>query len=339
MIKTSATPLCPTDDPVAFRDALNQWFKANARSLPWRDNRSPYYVVVSEFMLQQTQVKTVLPYYANWMDQFPDWQSLAGAAEEQVLKAWEGLGYYSRARNLHKLARTVVAEHNSRFPEDPAEMKKLPGIGPYTAGAVASLAFGQSVPLIDGNVERVFARLFDIRDDIKSSSNQKKLWQLAETLVPKQQAGAFNESLMELGALICTPKSPRCLICSVHKFCSTRTPEGLPVRVRAKTVKLELTYAVIRQEDQIWLLNPDEPGRWKGFYRLPEFDSDRMTCGQSVGTHNFGITKYRITAAVQEAKWKQPAPENGHWHTLANLSELALPVPIRRMILLGLAEE
>jgi len=283
-------------------------------------------------MLQQTQVKTVLPYYANWMKQFPDWESLARAQKSKVLKAWEGLGYYSRARNLHKLAKTVTDDHQGNFPDDPELMKKLPGIGPYTAGAVSSLAFGQSVPLIDGNVERVFARLFNLRSNIKSPANQKKLWQLAETLIPKRNAGGFNESLMELGALVCSPKSPQCLICPVQTFCTAPTPEKLPVRVRTKAIKLDITYALMIQSKKIWLLNPTEPGRWKGFHRLPEYDSDQMTAGKPIGTHTFGITKYRITGTVQLTKWKSQPPKNGQWHLVESLSEMALPVPVRKMI-------
>lgn len=283
-------------------------------------------------MLQQTQVKTVIPYYNRWMKQFPDWQALARANEDRVLKAWEGLGYYSRARNLHQLAQTVVSQLGGEFPSDPTAMKKLPGIGPYTAGAVASLAFSQSVPLLDGNVERVFARLFDIRSDIKSTTNQKKLWQLAETLIPMRNAGAFNESLMELGALICTPKSPQCLICPVRKFCTAPNPEKLPIRVRTKAIKLNLTYALITRGKKIWLLNPEEPGRWKGFHRLPEYDKDLMTAGEKVGSHTFSITKYRITATVQETNWKKTAPRTGQWHPLTSLKAMSLPVPIRKMI-------
>ncbi|MEM6885914.1 MAG: A/G-specific adenine glycosylase [Verrucomicrobiota bacterium] len=339
MVNSSPIKLLPTDDPVAFRRCLSRWFKANARSLPWRENRSPYYVVVSEFMLQQTQVKTVIPYYTRWMKQFPDWQALARAKEDRVLKAWEGLGYYSRARNLHRLAKTVTSEHGSLFPDDPAAMQKLPGIGPYTAGAVASLAFGQSVPLLDGNVERVFARLFHIRSDIKSPSNQKKLWQLAETLLPKRNAGAFNEALMEMGALVCTPKSPQCLICPAQKFCTAPNPENLPVRIRAKAIKLDLTYALITQGNKIWLLNPEEPGRWKGFHRLPELNLKQMAKGSKIGSHRFGITKYRITADIRRAEWNKKPPTSGKWHDIRTLSDIALPVPIRKMLSMGLTQD
>jgi len=289
-------------------------------------------------MLQQTQVKTVIPYYTRWMSLFPDWQALAKAKEDRVLKAWEGLGYYSRARNLHKLARVVAQEQNGTFPENPNDMQKLPGIGPYTAGAVASLAFGQSVPLIDGNVERVFSRLFNITDDIKSTANQKRLWRIAENLMPKRHAGAFNEALMELGALVCTPKSPQCLICPVKKFCSAPEPETLPFRIRRKTIKLDLTYALITRENMIWLLNPKELGRWKGFHRLPEFDPEKMTAGNPIGTHTFGITKYRITGMIVKASWGKSSPPNGDWHPLELLSDMALPVPVRQMINLGLAQ-
>ncbi len=323
----------PTDNPILFRRSLSRWFKKNARSLPWRENRSPYYVVVSELMLQQTQVKTVLPYYDRWMQALPDWQALAAAKEDRVLKLWEGLGYYSRARNLHQLAKTVMEVHHGIFPDNPEAMKKLPGIGPYTAGAVASLAFGQSVPLIDGNVERVFARLFNIHSDIKSPANQKRLWELAEDLLPRKNAGAFNESLMELGALVCSPRSPQCLICPAKKWCSAPAPENLPVRIKKEIIKLKIDYALIPKGKNIWLLNPQEPGRWKGFHRLPEFDPELMTPGKPISTLTFGITKYRITGTVLKTQWLKSAPTSGQWHPLASLDAMSLPVPVRKMII------
>jgi A/G-specific adenine glycosylase len=324
--------LTPTDDPAAFRRKLKTWFRKHQRDLPWRRDRSPYRVVVSEFMLQQTQVATVIPYYEKWMNQFPGWQDLAQADEQTVLKAWEGLGYYSRARNLHRLARQITAEFAGCFPQDPDVMKKLPGIGPYTAGAVASLAFNRATPILDGNVERVFARLFNIRDDIKSGRTQERLWSLAEELLPIRNPGEFNEALMELGALVCIPGTPRCLECPVRTFCSTSDPASLPFRQRALTTRLKIDYAFVEKEGQLWLVAPEVSGRWKGFYRLPEVDVKNMETGRVLGEHTFSITRYRIRGRVVAARWKKEPPLKGKWIDAGKVMELPLPAPIRKML-------
>jgi A/G-specific adenine glycosylase len=170
-------------------------------------------------MLQQTQVETVRPYYARWLAQFPTVQALAAAPQQAVLAAWEGLGYYSRARNLHRAAQQVVAEHAGALPRTLAELRALPGIGRYTAGAIASIAFGVDAAVLDGNVRRVLARVFDIKEDVKSPAGERRLWDLAESLVPPGQAGDYNQALMDLGATICTPRAPACLLCPVRELC------------------------------------------------------------------------------------------------------------------------
>lgn len=327
--------ICPTDDPVAFRRRLKRWFRQHSRDLPWRRDRSAYRVVVSEFMLQQTQVATVIPYYLNWMERFPDWQALAEADEQTVLKAWEGLGYYSRARNLHRLARTVFGELGGVFPEQAEAMKKLPGIGPYTAGAVASLAFDQPEPILDGNVERVFARLFDIREDIKSKPSQEMLWSLARKLLPRRSPGEFNEALMELGALICVPGTPRCPECPVQSFCTATDPASLPERIRAATTQLKIDYAYLRKGKSLWLQAPETPGRWKGFYRLPEWNVETMERGIMLGELSFPITRYRIQGRVVAARWKKKPEKGGKWIPIDEIESLPLPAPVRRMIRMG----
>ncbi|MCX6907673.1 MAG: A/G-specific adenine glycosylase, partial [Verrucomicrobia bacterium] len=201
---------------------LLRWFDRHARRLPWRSaaaRRDPYRVWVSEIMLQQTQVATVIPYYRRWLRQFPNVRSLAGAKPAVVLKAWEGLGYYRRARNLHAAAREVVQRHGGRLPATRDELLALPGIGRYTTGAILSIAFGQPEPLVDGNVARVLARLFGIRQNVKSGAGQARLWSVADYLVPAKRPGAFNESLMELGATVCTSQNPRCDECPVRELC------------------------------------------------------------------------------------------------------------------------
>lgn len=216
-----------------FSSKLLAWYRDNQRTLPWRGHPSPYAVWVSEIMLQQTRVETVIPYFEKWMRLFPTVAALAEASEHEVLNAWEGLGYYSRAHNLHKAAKIVVEQYNGKIPRDLGELRKLPGIGRYTLGAIASIAFGMDVSALDGNIKRVYARIFDVREPVDSPAGEKILWELADRHVPKGQAGDYNQALMDLGALICVPKNPRCLICPVMKLCQARqngTQDQRPVK-------------------------------------------------------------------------------------------------------------
>ena len=202
---------------------LLNWYHKNKRTLPWRvRNTDPYAVWVSEIMLQQTRVETVIPYFENWMRLFPTIYALASASEHDVLNAWEGLGYYSRARNLHKAARIVTEHHNGKLPRDLDVLRKLPGIGRYTLGAISSIAFGMDVAALDGNIKRVYSRIFDISEPVDSTVGEKILWDQAEANLPRGQAGDYNQALMDLGATICLPKNPRCLICPLMKICKAR---------------------------------------------------------------------------------------------------------------------
>jgi A/G-specific adenine glycosylase len=219
---------------------LLAWYHDNKRTLPWRvPNPDPYAVWVSEIMLQQTRVDTVIPYFEKWLGLFPNVRALANASEHAVLNAWEGLGYYSRARNLHKAAKIVLNEYAGELPRDLLALHKLPGIGRYTLGAIASIAFGMNIPALDGNIRRVYARLFDISEPADSPVGEKILWQVAEDQLPKDQAGDYNQALMDLGATICLPKNPRCLICPLMKLCKARkngTQEQRPVLKPRKDV-------------------------------------------------------------------------------------------------------
>lgn len=214
---------------------LLRWFDANRRDLPWREAspRNPYHVWISEIMLQQTRTETVKEYFRRWMEQFPTLEALARAPEEQVLRAWQGLGYYSRARNLHKAARQVMAEYAGTMPRDAKTLQSLPGIGAYTAGAIASMAFGQKVPAVDGNLLRVLARLYGVEQDIASTAGKKTLTGLAEASIPENRPGDFNEAMMDLGANVCIPKYPRCDQCPLQEQCvafrENRT-DRLPVK-------------------------------------------------------------------------------------------------------------
>ena len=202
-------------DPETFRRALLDHFDRRRRSLPWRRGRTPYRVMVSEFMLQQTRAETVIPYYDRWLRRFPGWDALADASADDVLLAWKGLGYYRRAQRLHRTAMIVRERYDGRLPEDPAELRTLPGVGEYTAGAVASIAFGLPVPAVDGNVKRVLSRLMDVGDPTAALLRDE-----ATRLLDPERPGDFNEAMMELGAIVCTPRAPRCDDCPVRPHCS-----------------------------------------------------------------------------------------------------------------------
>ncbi len=224
-------------NPTDLVPTLLAWWDAGHADLPWRRTKDAYAVWVAEIMLQQTQIATVLPYYARWMTRFPTVEALADAPLDDVLKLWEGLGYYSRARNLHTAARQIMAEHDGRLPDTLDGLVALPGIGRYTAGAIASIAFAIPAPVLDGNVIRVLSRIFDINEDVTKPATRKWLWELAAAAVPTERPGDFNQALMEMGQLICTPQTPRCLICPVNTLCLARqrgTQLERPVRPARK---------------------------------------------------------------------------------------------------------
>ncbi|OMF30879.1 A/G-specific adenine glycosylase [Paenibacillus sp. FSL H8-0548] len=231
-----------------FSTELLSWYRLIKRDLPWRINQDPYRVWVSEIMLQQTRVDTVIPFYNNFMSKFPTVKALAEAPETEVLKSWEGLGYYSRARNLQAGAREVVARYDGIVPDDKASVAGLKGVGPYTSGAIMSIAFNRPEPAVDGNVMRVLSRYFCLEDDIAKQSTRVSIEKLAASLIPEGAAGDFNQALMELGALVCTPKSPSCLPCPVMEHCSARL-EGreleLPIKTKAKKARAEFRAAAI----------------------------------------------------------------------------------------------
>ena len=222
-----------------FRKALLAWFQQHARSMPWRDEPTPYRVWVSEVMLQQTQVATVMPYFQRFMARFPTVEALAEASLDEVLKLWEGLGYYRRARYLHQAARLIVEQYGGELPQDEAALLALPGIGPYTAGAIRSIAFGIPAPILDGNVQRVLARLDDVDTPIEQAATRRRLWQRAEELVDPQQPGRFNQAMMELGSLVCRPTQPACEDCPVRAWCEAYahgTQAQRPVRLPRRRI-------------------------------------------------------------------------------------------------------
>jgi A/G-specific adenine glycosylase len=247
-----------------------RWYSEHQRDLPWRHTQDPYLIWLSEVILQQTRVAQGTPYYRRFAAAFPTVQALAAARQEQVLRLWQGLGYYSRARNLHRCAQEVVSKHNGQFPPTYQELLKLPGIGTYTAAAIASFAYNETVPVVDGNVYRVLSRVFGIKDDIQSSSGQKKFREQAEQLVPRGEANVYNQAIMEFGALQCTPVQPACLLCPLSGQCYAYQhgqQQFLPVKAKKTKVRLRfLHYLVIRQQDTVWMRRRDERGIWAGLY-------------------------------------------------------------------------
>jgi len=252
---------------------LLTWYRQHGRTLPWRGKSDPYVVWVSEIMLQQTRVEAVIPYFEKWMRLFPTVIDLAAASEQDVLNAWEGLGYYSRARNLHKAAKIVVEEYGGKLPRDLKALRGLPGIGRYTVGAIASIAFGMDEPTLDGNLRRVFARLFDVSEPADSTAGEKLLWNLAREHLPKGRAGDYNQAFMDLGATICTPKNPRCLICPLMEICQARrngTQEQRPILKPKKEIPHYIHAAgVIVENGKVLLAKRPPKGLLAGMWEFP----------------------------------------------------------------------
>jgi A/G-specific adenine glycosylase len=322
-----------------LRSRLISWFGKNARDLPWRRGRDPYAVLVSEMMLQQTQVATVVDYFERWMARFPDFAALAGAAESDVLHAWQGLGYYSRARNLHRAAQLVVERHGGEMPRDPEAIRALPGIGRYTAGAVAAFAFDRATPVVDGNIARVLSRLFNYRDRIDSVAGQKWLWQTATELQPEKGAGVYNEALMELGALVCLPGRPQCGVCPVRKFCAAEAPEKLPLKKpRQKMVAIGETCAWIFKNGRV-LLEQQTGSRWRGLWKLPTIPETPEVShrqGQKIQKPlielEYPFTHHRVTLSVYAKTAPRSPGANQSWIQSTQLDAVAMTAPHRRAV-------
>ncbi|GAA0370109.1 A/G-specific adenine glycosylase [Bacillus horti] len=265
------------DFPISqFQDALLSWFERNMRDLPWRKDRDPYKIWVSEIMLQQTQVDTVIPYFNRFMERFPSLEALAEAPEDDVLKHWEGLGYYSRARNLQTAVKEVQEQYGGKVPDEPNEIAKLKGVGPYTAGAILSIAYGKPEPAVDGNVMRVFSRIFAIQEDIQKPKTRKLFEELIRGLIPENSTSYFNQGIMELGALICRPKSPQCMFCPVIEMCQGRSlgiEQELPVKQKKKKPKLKKMVAgVVLANNMVFIRQRPETGLLAKLYEFPNLE-------------------------------------------------------------------
>jgi A/G-specific adenine glycosylase len=257
----------------ALRRKLLAWYRAHRRDLPWRRTRDPYAIWISEAMLQQTRALTVIPYWERFLARFPDVETLATADADDVIALWAGLGYYSRARNLHRAAQVMMERHAGQLPDDVGLLRELPGVGRYTAGAVASIAFDKPAPIVDGNVARVLARLLGIATDVRSRDVQERLWSEAEQLARGEDPGALNQALMELGALLCTPRAPRCPDCPWAQHCAALeqgNAEALPVRSRAAPARrIEAVAVFLERHDRVLAVQRPQRGLLGGLWELP----------------------------------------------------------------------
>ncbi len=314
---------------------LLEWYAHAARRLPWRGSGDPYAVWVSEVMLQQTRVETVIPYYERWMKRFPTLRELAEAPEGEVLRLWEGLGYYSRARSLHRAARQVLAEYGGSLPAGRAELEKLPGIGAYTAGAIASIAFGADEPALDGNIRRVLARVFNMDLPARSPEGERRLWALAREHLPPGRAGDANQAWMDLGATICLPRKPACPVCPLDDVCQARAlgvQDARPVLPERPAVPHHtVTAGVIRREERVLIARRPSHGLLGGLWEFPggkvedgeslpeclrrelrEELGAQAAVGAEIGVFRHAYTHFRVTLHAFECALEGGEPQALH---------------------------
>lgn len=319
-----------TDSEIAFlRRSLLSWFRRYRRELPWRRTTDPYAIWLSEIMLQQTRVESVIPYFERFLAAFPTVERLSRASSERVLRVWAGLGYYSRARNLHQAAKAVVRDHAGKFPATADGLRTLPGVGRYTAAAIASIAYGQAVAVLDGNVKRVIARLLSIRDSIDSPAMIERLWAEAARLLSQQHPGDFNQAMMELGATVCTPRNPSCDTCPISKICRANA-KGIAGELPARNSKVPVRQIfsaalAIVQDNHVLLKKRVGKGLLGGFWSLPGVEwetrkidgeqlcrrvsgqiSAEIRVGRKLGNVRHEFTHRSLSMEIFAARFKQP---------------------------------
>ncbi|WP_088103142.1 A/G-specific adenine glycosylase [Halalkalibacter urbisdiaboli] len=342
-----------------FQTSLVSWFIENQRELPWRESKDPYRVWVSEIMLQQTRVDTVIPYYTHFMREFPDAKSLAYAEEERILKAWEGLGYYSRVRNLQTAVREVVEQYNGHVPDTREEISTLKGVGPYTAGAILSIAYGKPEPAVDGNVMRVLSRVLLIREDIAKAKTRKLFEDILYELISKKDPSSFNQGLMELGALVCTPTSPGCLLCPVRTHCSAYeagVQQELPVKAKKKKPSAKQMAALVlkNEKGQVLIEKRPDNGLLARLWQFPNVETaskgeeqktelkrevdDKFKTSITVGMaiqsvqHVFSHLIWDITVFEGTVNEKIHESETRKWVDWNEIEQFAFPVSHQKII-------
>jgi A/G-specific adenine glycosylase len=346
--------------PPAWRRALLAWYRRHRRDLPWRRDRDPYRIWVSEVMLQQTTVAAVVPYFERFLAAFPTLTDLAAADEQAVLKLWEGLGYYRRARHLHRAARQLVADHGGKIPNDPGVWRDLPGVGRYILGAVLSQAFDRRLPVVEANIVRVLCRLYGQTGDPSRGVVRRWLWERADELLPRKRVGDFNQALMELGALVCTPANPRCGECPLADNCAARQ-RGLQAVIPRKgapsaPTEVREVAVVVRRGPRVLLAQrPADAGRWQNMWEFPRgelgpgegYDAAaarllapltgvEAALGPELLTVRHGVTRFRITLVALEAEYRRgefasPFYARGAWLRPAELAGYPVSAPQRRL--------
>ena len=340
-----------------FRKKILRWFDNNSRDLPWRKTRDPYHVWISEIMLQQTQVSTVIPYFEKFTLKFPQVTDLAKADEEEVLRLWEGLGYYRRARQMHGAAKKIAEVHGGNFPETFDEVLALPGIGRYTAGAILSISKDQRLPVVEANTLRLYSRLIALRDPPTKAPAQRVLWEFAERVLPRSGSGKFNQAAMELGSLVCTPRDPDCTGCPLNSSCAT-FELGLQKEIPGKVKKIQYEdrneVAIVVHDGPRVLVRQCQPGeRWAGLWDFPRCEvasntdsqkaarqhlrdsfSQRVRSLKDIATIRHGVTKYRISLTVLECQISGTATcvdDSAQWLEARQIGELPLSTTGRKI--------
>ena len=342
----------PSPPPPDFAAQIVRWQRSHGRSeLPWQNTRDPYRVWLSEVMLQQTQVSTVLGYFARFLERFPDVRALAAGTEDEVFGLWSGLGYYSRARNMHRCAQEVVARFGGEFPRSAAELMTLPGIGRSTAAAIAAFCFGERVAILDGNVKRVLARVLGFGGDMSSSAQERALWEQATQLLPpaeqREAIAHYTQGLMDLGATVCLPRKPSCMLCPVNKTC-VASREGAPERYPVKTRKLKRSaqslWALLARDAQgrVWLEKRPAKGIWAGLYCLPVFDSrEALMAALPPAAHRamqdlppfvHVLTHKDLHLHPVRLQGGQPQGDAARWIDAEEWGRLGLPAPVRKLL-------
>ncbi len=340
----------------SFSDAILAWYdKFGRKTLPWQQNKTPYKVWLSEIMLQQTQVATVIPYFERFMERFPTVQDLAAAEQDEVLHLWTGLGYYARARNLHKAAKMIVSDHNGVFPTDIDQVQALPGIGRSTAGAVLSLSLGQHHPILDGNVKRTLSRCYAVEGWPGKKPVENTLWEIAETNTPADGVERYNQAMMDMGAMICTRSKPKCELCPVSNQCLALAQQrqmDFPGKKPKKTMPEKQTwFAILQHGNKVWLEQRPQVGIWGGLWCFPQHDSDDLTPllekqlgqQQDLIKNNQQLTAFRHTFShyhldIVPMLYELSAEPNvindsaGQWYDLENPAKIGLAAPVQKIL-------